>query len=426
MVQILDPRRDIAGSIGKGFGQGLASELPKVVEHHNLSKGLQQFEQDSAGMTPIQQLTRLSSIRGITPQMVQSFGELAKQESQGNALSRMNSTKNENQDFHIQKQPQVEENTDRKGVTTTQGTEATRKPYIPKTYQEILARASQLFNANKGLYKNDSQNAIQAATQEDAQDQARNIALQNQRKNEQDIQTRVQQELSSQSEKAGVKIPDRAYSKIEDQALEDVRSGKRTEFEAGKHYKKELDDISRDYKAIDTLGTARIVTKSGKDNKDSLRSLRKKFAKRDELEHFADTMVAKNNLSPSKASYLAYPVSDIKELNNAIKDLPELEKYENLFKSDISPEVAEKGTLKQAPKLAEAMGQKGSPLAIGEELKSRGYDPQVWMNYLDKNRDKLKLAEWQGRELDKPRSFTNTVDDLWMFFFSGLDPLVEQ
>ena len=424
---------DIFGRIGTGVGQGLAEQVPKEIERNRLSTGLQQFTDDSANLSPIQQLARLSAIPGITPQMIQSFGELAKQQAQAGALGKgvpgqgsppppkfpSNAPKNV---------PQPEEKGPR-SITTTPPIKATIENYVPKTYDQILDRAGELFNANTALYKNDPQAAVQAATQEDQQNQAINTAQQNQRKTQQDVQSKVQQELQTQAKNAGVEIPDNVYSDIENRALEDVNSGKLTELESAKKYKKELDNISRDYESIKTLGTAKLLTKSASGNKESLRSLRKKFKARGDLENFADTIIAENKLSPSKAYYLAYPVSDIKGLNNEITSIPDITPKFNTSKGlmeQIPEEDVDIKTAKIAMKLGPLMGTEGSPLAIAEELKSRGYNPMVWLNYVDRNRKKLNLSERQGRELDKPRNFTPTVNDLWMFYFSGLDKLVEQ
>jgi hypothetical protein len=76
---------DLFGRIGSGIGQGLAEQFPKEMERGRLASGLKNFEQEHANLNPMQQLARLSAIPGITPQMIQSFSELAKHQNQGNA-----------------------------------------------------------------------------------------------------------------------------------------------------------------------------------------------------------------------------------------------------------------------------------------------------------------------------------------------------
>ena len=78
-------------------------------------------------------------------------------------------------------------------------------------------------------------------------------------------------------------------------------------------------------------------------------------------------------------------------------------------------------TLQIAPRLADSLGQKGSPLAVAYELEKKGYDPGVWLEYIDKNRKNLKLSEAQGRQLDKPNSITGTLNDWWLSSWSGIE-----
>lgn len=440
MVQVIQ-QSDPFGKIGQAFGQGLGEQIPQEVGRHRLSSALQQFEKESAGMTPLQQLTRISTIPGITPQMIQSFGDLAKQQSKSQALIQQAQQSRERpvNPFTQEKAPE-EPGMEKQApsLTTRTPVQATLEPYIPKSFTQLQSRAGELLAQNPALYAQDPNLAMQAAVQEDAQEQARNQALQGQRTNEQNVQNLVQSSLQNQRLKLGAELPGNVYNDIENKAINAVKPKSQggeglTEQEAIQKYGKDLDAISRDYKAVETVGTAKLITANAKGNKDTLRSVRNKFKERNDLENFADTMIAKNKLSPSKAAYLAYPVSEQKELNNKILKLPHLTReggieysggYPKAVKGLTEEQIRAK-TYEAAEKIADSMGD-GSPLAIAEELQSRGYDPYAWMDYVDRNRKKLDLSERQGRELDKPRNFTPSINDMWMFYFSGLDKLVEQ
>lgn len=87
MAQYISPG-NIFGRIGSGIGKGLSEQLPEEIGRGRLSSGLKQFEQESSNLNPMQQLARLSSIPGITPQMIQSFSELAKHQNLRDAYSR--------------------------------------------------------------------------------------------------------------------------------------------------------------------------------------------------------------------------------------------------------------------------------------------------------------------------------------------------
>jgi len=75
----------IFGRIGTGIGKGLAAQLPEEIQRGRLASGLKNFEQEHQDLNPMQQLARISSIPGVTPQMIQSFSELARINNQRNA-----------------------------------------------------------------------------------------------------------------------------------------------------------------------------------------------------------------------------------------------------------------------------------------------------------------------------------------------------
>src|SRR6187402_2996953 len=74
------------GRIGSGIGKGLAAQLPEEIQRGRLASGLKSFESEHQDLNPMQQIARLSAIPGITPQSIQTFGELAKVNNQGNAF----------------------------------------------------------------------------------------------------------------------------------------------------------------------------------------------------------------------------------------------------------------------------------------------------------------------------------------------------
>lgn len=99
----------IFGRIGTGVGKGLAEQLPKEMDRGRLSEGLNQFAQKSNDPL-MKQYAQLLSIPGITPQAVQTFGELAKQQSSRNAYAnRSRGSNQENQPnpgFNLNEAPQ--------------------------------------------------------------------------------------------------------------------------------------------------------------------------------------------------------------------------------------------------------------------------------------------------------------------------------
>jgi hypothetical protein len=80
----------IWGRIGTEAGKGLAEAIPKEAERARLAAGIEQLSKEK-GLTPFQQLGRLASLPGVTPQLIQSGGELLKNQSTFEGLGRGNS-----------------------------------------------------------------------------------------------------------------------------------------------------------------------------------------------------------------------------------------------------------------------------------------------------------------------------------------------
>jgi hypothetical protein len=422
---------NIFGRIGTGIGKGLAESLPKEMDRGRLSAGLQQFEKESENLNPLQQYTRLAAIPGITPQMIQALPEVLKQQNQAKALIEQGNSSNTPPPFPVQQQ--TLENQPSSGLTTRPGLEATRKGYIPPTYQQTLARAGELYKSNPQLYSNDPQKAIAAAQQEASQEQAINQAYQQQRQGEQNIQNSVQSNLQSQAGLLKATVPPNVYSDIEQRAVKSVlpieEGGEGlTDQEAKVKYGNELDKRSRAYSNLRALGGWTIPFQKTSEVLRNLKSSRKTFKENDDLRNFADTLVTENGLSNSKAYYLAYPNSDIPELNKTLSKIPDVNPKMTLREDIFERKHAynQDAILHQiSPKLAKDMGKEGSPLSVAEELQGKGYDPSIFLNYLDENREKLDLTPRQVDELAKPRNFFPTLNDIWLFKKIGKDKLVE-
>lgn len=84
MVQYIK-QGDIFGRVGSGIGQGLAEQIPKEIEHQRFRSGLQNLAKKSGDQSPMESFLEAAGTYGATPQFVQSFGELARQQAQGNA-----------------------------------------------------------------------------------------------------------------------------------------------------------------------------------------------------------------------------------------------------------------------------------------------------------------------------------------------------
>lgn len=91
--QIIPQEQSSFGKILTGAAKGFSEQVPKEMENYRLSKGLERLNQQK-NLNPLEFATKAYGTYGITPQMVQSLGELARYQNQTNAYR--NSSGNEN------------------------------------------------------------------------------------------------------------------------------------------------------------------------------------------------------------------------------------------------------------------------------------------------------------------------------------------
>lgn len=78
----------LASRIGSGIGQGLAEQLPQEIAHGRKRAGLEELASQSGNLNPTEYLAKAASVYGITPQEIQSFTELSKQQNLRNAYAK--------------------------------------------------------------------------------------------------------------------------------------------------------------------------------------------------------------------------------------------------------------------------------------------------------------------------------------------------
>lgn len=428
MVQIInDPfSGNIFGRLGKGIGQGLSQQLPQEIERGRLKSGLKKLN-EKKDLDPMEYFTEALSIPGLTPQATETLGKLAKQRLQAQALS-----KSGEMDKRFDKYPVFEEqNNDGQAdqgipsLTTRNPIEATLNPTLPKSQIELDKRAAERYNANPARYNYDPDSALEVTKDEDAREIARNKVLQDQRINEQNVQKTVTDTLRNQHNLLQNNVPAEVYSNLEDEAIQAVKSVKDggkgwTEQRAAKEIGEKLSDISKDYANLAALGGKELLGKNAKETVRALKSLQSKFAKRDELDHFANTLVAQNGLSPEFAYSRAYPLEQDKVAYDIIAKAPTQSKFEYKGSPEYKRKI-ENETLKLAPSLAKNLRERnGSPLTIAYALRSKGYDPATWMDYLQKHEEELNLSRRQDRQLSKSTSIIPPLNDAFIKIFGGL------
>jgi len=67
--------------VGEALGNSLAEQIPREVEHYRHRQGLNELAEQSGKLNPAQFLAKAAGVYGVTPQEIQSFGEIAKQQN---------------------------------------------------------------------------------------------------------------------------------------------------------------------------------------------------------------------------------------------------------------------------------------------------------------------------------------------------------
>jgi hypothetical protein len=415
---------NIFGRIGTGVGKGLAEQLPKEIERGRLASGLKELG-NQKGLTPFQQFSSLASLPGVTPQMIQSGSDLLRQQAiidSINGSNKMPSMPSTYKPFQEQGQGG--------SATTTESTEAALNPYIPPSGPEQEDMARRLLASEPQIYR-DIESARAAIASQVAGNVQQSNAKLAKRELEESVQGRAEQKLRDEIKTVGAAIPGTVLSNLQQQAVDDVTTKKLSPDAAKVKYGQKADAISRDFANIRSWGNLGLITKNPKDLLTSINGLHSKAKEGGYQKEAADALIAENGLSPQFAYANMYPVSDIKPLSQELKSLPNIQP--RLEKAPGLPGLAGVGrarpknanapklTLEAAPRLARAMGPEGSPLSISYELDKKGYDPQIWKQYLLDNQKQLNLTLNQMDELEKPQpSFFGWLNDLWLRSFSGV------
>lgn len=417
----------ILGRVGESLGRGLSEVIPKEAERYRLSQGLQNLGKQK-NLSPFEQFAQLSSIPGITPQMIQSGSDLLRQQSIINSINQQRQ-----QQQPTQQNPAFNNQPMRAGdissenpasITTTQGQYSKQNPYIPPSGPDIEAIARQKMADEPLIYPN-IESARQATQNEISGNVNKSNAQINAENLKEGIQTKAEDELTKNIQTLGANVPGNVIQKLQQKALQSVRSNELTPEAAGVKYSKEAEDISQSFSDIKSWGGMGLILNKTNDLINSFENLQKKAKKGGYQKEAADSMIADNKVTPKFAYASMYPVKDKPELNKFIKNLPSNSQQvapgvviRNGKATSIDPY---KETMDMAPKLVELMGLDGSPLAIGYELDHKGYDSQAWKQYLTDHIDELNLSKDQEKELLKTEpGFYGGMNDWWFKSMSGV------
>lgn len=399
---------NIFGRIGSGIGQGLAEQLPKEIERGRLASGLQELGKQQ-GLTPFQQFSGLASLPGTTPQIIQSGGDILRQQAYLDAVKNQYQGQGGPKGGQGYTPTKQDVNVTVKGEMPTladpESTSQSYKSYIPPTEQEERKDAFENFNANPARYNYDFDKALNERKAITSRNQEIQSAYQNQEKTAVDKEEKVKTALDNEIKKLGLShLPPKSKQKFEEKILNAVLSKKDggeglTQEQAIKKYSEQLRQADRDYADLGSLSSW-----SPRDFNRRTNAMQKNFSSRGEQQMMMDQLIADYNVSPTYAAHKAYPIQK--------GDMPTLNKLETKVgtptRSGVSVPVINQNTYAN---LKKEMGKKNSPLSVAYELQNIGEDPRPWLNYLDTHRDDLEV--WQADQLKKNVNILD-LKDRWL------------
>lgn len=465
---------NVFGRLGEQVGAGLASQVPKEVDRYRLSKGLNQFVQNAPNMSPMQQYTALLSIPGASenPQLIQTFGELAKQQNIRSVYGKGGRGKID-EATSVQKPPSgtdldnvkfgnINENRpSRRGQPnlpsdyTNEESQAqalpggvTDNPYSKKyepsqpwTPQQLDDRIGYYLDRDPHLSLQDARNYALADEQRDL---SRPAIERDVRERREGVEDKADLEFDKQLATILQKEGNQIYSDLTGDSLLNLKKAMRNDLATNPNLTektaaekwirigKNLAEQKSILKGISGRDLSDKIQPSKKiENIKRLKSAQKVFAETGNLDEFYKTLQQGNispqydkdgnlidagsagfGLSPGSAALIAYPRSE------SIKS--EIRKNQNW--GDMPFDKHEAMSRRFAEDIAKNMRSNDSFLAIAREMKDRNpyFNETAFFDYLRENQDNLGLNARLKRELESGVSdlFPNW-GDIALFPISG-------
>lgn len=444
---------NIFGRIGTGIGKGLAQQFPEELQRARLAQGLSNFEQESGELNPTQQLARLSAIPGITPQMIQSFSELAKYNRQAKAYANagqkapvgampsprsspdlaqvqnanvMDQMQNAGQQMQQSPMPSrgmapqamMEAAPQRQGIIPKSGETTadvisepplsergfTRSPWTPEQMDNVTLQYME-----RGFLPDESRQLAKEAEQRYLSEPE---AVKTRRGEEFALKERVSQKLENQLKSRLEKSGEAIYGDISGEVIERLKRGAHEDLI--NHPNMSEDQIVNKWSHIatelaKTKGTLEKLAKTDfaegfykpKETFGRLETAAKIFANAGTSEDFYNYLQRKKDdggygLSPHGAAYVAFKPSP--DLEKTLKSIRSSQKgsieHVNTEKNEINSRRAANEVLKN-------LGDNDSILAVMNYLRLGNIpiDQQIFIDQLRQNVDSSRLNERQKREI---------------------------
>lgn len=439
---------NIFGRIGKGFGQGLAEQVPKEIERYRLSEGLKNLEQEGQNLTPFQQYSRLAAIPGITPQMIQSGAELLKHQGIRGAYAKkagigqreeQPTQQTSSQAFQDVKFANLSENKQQRaggkvnefsGINEFGQPQIVEKnplrqeaqPRLPWSPERRDQEIAKIFEEQPNLTLPE---AVNIASNNEQRFLAQPEAVQKQDEYLRKIQGEADNEFIKQLETKLQKTDEGVYKDITGEMINNLKRGiardLRTKPNASvrdvvNDWTDKALNLAKTKSQLDELANRDLIDKITKQdqNLSKLKSYQKIFNETGNKEEFFNKLKSDFNLSPQGAASIAYPRN--KSLSEYIKKIPTSKI------SDVNNFSA--NARKYAANIENLITADDSFLAIAREIRERTpfFDQRAFFDQLREDQDNLPLTARQKRELAEGESdILPNWGDIWLLpTFRGL------
>ncbi len=445
---------NIFGRIGTGIGRGLSEQIPKEIENYRLKSGLNELanEADQGNLSPAQYLAKASGTYGITPQMVQSFGELAKIQNQGNAYKKsgMNpygvpedepNTQNIKNINFANIAPQVSQNPNMPAefgklppvgaVNNLQQTpNISPNENVPQVVQgnqfneKNLTRSpwtSQKRHQTTSNYIKQGflpEQARQLTQDDEASDLAEPEAYKKRLEDIEFAKEKVRDTLKRHLETKLQKTGEDVYKDVEGNMILNAERGMTRDLIKNPY--EDIDNVANDWserlfrtaiakdklrKLGNTTGLESFF--KGEQNLKKLKEYQDIFKKSGNLEEFQNMLIGPDfRMSPQAAASVAYPPNE------------KIKKFVGSYKTKtptLSSSVKVQEAKKAALELEDLIGPDDSVLSIMKNLSDRDpfFDQQAFLDQIAEDKDQIGLNDRQRLELGEgPRNILPNWADL--------------
>lgn len=444
---------NVWGRLGGAIGQGIQESLPREAERLRMAKGLEELGKEAPNLNPFQILARASTVPGSTPQLVQSFTELAKQASARNAYANRaaggsrgetgqqpspttspamkalqdnefanlpkkrgqpKEKPSENVSPNAYGQPKIVE-------TNPLREEAIpRRPWTPERKFEEIATLGQEFPMMTipELQQMAADNEARELAGPSAE-QTRDQYVQGVKQDLNDkFRTQLEQKLQKKGDAVYKDIPGEMISNIERSMERELRANPNATVDdvVNKWSNKAL-NLAKAKTQLDKLSGSSLFATPILLNKDSYRKKLNEYGDiyraAGNSEEFYNTLQSNFTMSPQGAASLAYPRNqNVKKYVDSVRP-SKMHDFTNYTSN----------SRKQAIDVEKLITSDDSLLAIARDLREKDpyFDQQAFFDQLSEDKEELGLNERQRRELAQdPQMLPSWGDVLILPLFRGI------